>query len=128
MGTFEIAFKATAVLHLVAGYLIFGIASNEEVREWVVYEDRNPLAGDILKYLIYIACWLMIACGIAAFLIPKAAVPLAWAAFIAYLLTGALELIEKRRWPSLSKPKMIAIAPRLGAAMALTYFYAEMHA
>src|SRR5690606_1712784 len=128
MEIFELAFTVTAVLHLIAGYLIFAIAANEEVHEWMIYDGRNPLAGDIFKYLIYRACWLMIGCGIAAFVMPNVAVVLVWAALGAYVLTGVVDLVEDRRWPSFSKPHIIAVVPRIVGAAALTYFYSGIHA
>jgi|SRR5690606_17850941 len=128
MDFFGFGFKTTAVLHSIVGLFSFAIAANEEVQEWLVYGNRNPLAGDVFKYLIYAYCWLLMGCGIAAFLIPGFAVVLACGAFGFYLLTGIVDLVGNRRWPTFSKVRSISIATRVAGVALLTYFYVRMRA
>lgn len=123
MDYFALAFKATAILHTLAGYLIFGLAANEEIRESCLYQDRNPLTGDVIKYLAYIGSSLLIACGIVAFLIPKAAVVLAWLSLSLYFLTAFVDPIAERRLPSLCKSCAVMFSIRAAAAAVLTVFY-----
>ena len=123
MDYIALAFKATAILHTLAGYFIFGLAANEEIQESCLYQDRNPLTADIVKYLAYIGSWLLIACGIIAFLLPKAAVVLAWLSLFLYFLTAFVDPIAERRLPSLCKTCAIMFSIRAAAAVALTIFF-----
>ena len=128
MDYFALAFKATAILHTLAGYFIFGLATNEEIQHSCLYEDRNPLTGDIIKYLAYIGSWLLIACGIIAFLIPKAAVVLVWLSLSLYLLTAFVDPIVERRLPSLCKTCAVMFSIRAVAAAVLTILFLAMQA
>ena len=128
MDYFAIAFKTTAILHALAGYFIFGLAANEEIQESCVYQDRNPLAGDIVKYLIYLASWSLVVCGIFAFLIPKFAVGLAWISLAFYFLTAFVDPIVERRLPTLCKSCAAMFSIRAIAAAILTAFYLGMQA
>ena len=128
MDYFAIAFKTTAILHTLAGYFIFSLAANEEMQESCLYQERNPLAGDIVKYLVYFASWSLIVCGIFAFLIPKAAVGLAWISLTFYLFTAFVDPIAERRLPSICKICVVMFSIRTVAATALTAFYLGMQA
>src|SRR5690606_17701566 len=123
MDYFALAFKATAILHTLAGYFIFGLAANEDVQESCLYEGRNPLTGDILKYLAYIGSCLLIVSGIFAFLIPKAAVFLVWLSLFLYLLSAFVDPLAERRLPSLCRTCIVMFSIRAIAAAVLTLFY-----
>ncbi|MCX7514416.1 hypothetical protein [Frateuria sp. STR12] len=126
MNYFALAFKATAILHALTGCFIFGLAANGEIRESCVYQDRNPLTGDIVKYLAYIGSCLLIACGIVAFVSPGAAVALAWLSLSLYLLTAFVDAIAERRFSSLCKACVVMFFSRFVAAALLTILYMGM--
>lgn len=120
MDSSELIFRSIAVLHGIAGYVLFGIAANEEFQEFCFYKHRNPLAGDIYKYLVLAACWCLIACAILAFLLPAVAVGLAWLSILLYLLTGIVDPMFDRHWPSLCKTCVVSLGVRVAFAIALT--------
>lgn len=120
MESFDLAFKAIAILHTVAGYIIFALAADEEMQQDCFYKDRNPLVGDVRKYLVYAGCWSLIACGFVAFIMPKLAILAAWSSIIFYLLAGLTDLVAERRWPSICKACAISLGIRSVAAAALT--------
>jgi hypothetical protein len=126
-----IAFKVVAILHGLAGYVIMVFALSEDVQQSCFYKDRNPLAGDINKYLAYASCSSLMLCG--AFAVfsffefpnaPKFSVITAWASVLFYHLTAWVFLVEKRHWPS-SKISWIALGARIAAAAMLTGFFHE---
>jgi hypothetical protein len=116
----ELAFKALAIAHTIAGYIFFGFASVEEFQESCFYRNRNRLVGDILKFLSFSGCWSLIACGVLAFFLPKAAVAAVWASVAFFLLTGLPDLIAERRWPSFCKTCAVSLGVRIIAATALS--------
>ena len=119
MENFDFAFKAIAILHTIAGYLLFGLAANEETQQFCFYKDRNPLIGDIQKYIAYAGCWSLIICGIFAFLMPKLAVIAALASIAIYLLSGVLPIVVEHRLPPFCKACVISLGTRIIAAVAL---------
>ena len=115
-----LAFKAIAVLHTIAGYIFFALAASDGSQEFWAYKGRNPLAGDIRKYLAYFACWSLMGCGIAAFFIPVAAVALAWIALAFFLATGLVDFVANRRLPFVHRASVLSVLLRAVAAIALT--------
>jgi len=120
MESSELIFKSLAILHGVAGYLLFAFAANEEFQEFCFYKNRNPLAGDVYKYLVLSACWALIACAILAFILPAVAVGVAWLSILLYLLTGLVDIVFERRWPTFCKGCAVSLGIRAIAATALT--------
>ena len=112
-------FKSLAILHTVAGYLFFGLAANEPFQE-MFYENKNPLAGDLLKYSAYFGCWSLIACGPLAFFIPVFAVAVAWLSLVFFLATAAIELISTPKFFRLTRASVVSGSIRMVAAVALT--------
>jgi len=120
MDSIDLIFRAIAVLHGVAGYVLFGLAANEELQEFCFYKGRNPLAGDVHKYLVYLACWSLVACGVSAFFVPWLAVLAAWLSVAFYLLTAFVDIVAERRWPAFCTACAVSLAVRLLAAAVLT--------
>lgn len=120
MESSDLAFKAIAILNTVAGYVLFALAANEDIQESCFYRGVNPLLGEIRKYMVYYACWSLIACGIFAFFMPKFAVYVAWLSVVLYLLTGLIPLVAGQGWPSFCKTCTISLGIRVIAAAALT--------
>ena|SRR5690606_15700963 len=120
MDSFDPIFHSLAIFHGFAGYVLFGIAANEEFQEYCFYNNRNPLAGDIRKYLVYFACWSLISCAVLAFIDPSLAVGAAWLSVLLYLLTGIVDPVFETRWPSLCKSCAISLGLRAALAVALT--------
>ena len=120
MEDFELLFRVIAVLHGVAGLVLWAFASDKDFQQFCFYQHRNPLAGDFYKYLVYFACWSLMACGYAAFYFPRLAVALAWLSLGFYLSTGLVDLIAERRWPNFCKACAVSFSARLIATLALT--------
>ena len=120
MESSDLIFRGIAVLHGVAGYALFAFAANEDFQEFCFYKNRNPLAGDVYKYLVLSACWSLVACAILAFLVPALAVGAAWLSIVLYLLTGLVDFVTERRWPSFCKGCAVSLTVRTIAAVALT--------
>ena len=121
MDKVAIAFKAVAILHSVAGYVLFGFVAQEEVHEKCIYKGRNPLTGDSIKYLAYFGCWSLIVCGPMAFVFPTTlAVLAAWFSIAFFLLTALADWIDKLRWPKFCKACGINLAVRVVGAATLT--------
>jgi hypothetical protein len=120
MESSELIFRSIAVLHGIAGYVLFAFAANDEFQESCFYKGRNPLAGDIHKYLVLAACWSLIACAIVAFFLPRLAVAAAWLSIFLYILTSLVDPVFERRWPSLCKGCVISAGVRMAFAIALT--------
>src|SRR6478752_6019093 len=99
----ELIFKSVAVLHGVAGYVLFAFAADEDFQKFCFYKNRNPLAGDAYKYLVLAACLALVACGVLAFFVPIFAVGAAWLSIALYLLTGLVDIVDKGRWPAFCK-------------------------
>src|SRR5690606_11928296 len=112
---------AIALLHTIAGYLLFALASDEETQETCFYTGRNPFVGDIYKYTVYAACWSLIACAPLLALAPKLAITAAWASIFLYLFTGILDPIAERRWPTFCRGCAISIGVRVLAALTFTW-------
>jgi len=123
MDAAEITFKALAVLHTVAGYLFLAFALDHDFQQECFYANCNPLAGDIKKYLVQIACWCLVGCGILAFHVPAASVALVWMALAAWFLTGFVEVAWTRRLPGLCIVCAANFGVRLSLAVGLTGLY-----
>jgi hypothetical protein len=119
MENFDFAFKSLAILHTIAGCLLFGLAANEEIQQSCFYKDRNPLIGDIQNYIAYAGCWSLIICGIVAFFMPKLAVIAALTSIAFYLLSGVLPVVVEHRLPPFCKACAISLGIRVIAAVAL---------
>jgi len=120
MDSFELAFKILAILHGLVGLFFWSLAADEDFQQFCFYAKRNPLAGDCFKYLVYFACWALIACGVVAFFLPTVAVVLAWLSLTLYLSTGLVDLIANGRWPAFCKGCAISFVVRTVFAVALT--------
>lgn len=118
-----IAFTALAVLHSLAGLVLLAFTSDEAFQSACVYEGRNPLVGDILKYLVSGAGLSLAACGFAVFYLPIAVVVLAWISLTCYALTWFVDAAATRSWPKLCIACTINFAVRAAAASALTLAY-----
>jgi hypothetical protein len=88
--------KVVAVAHGVLGYVGFFFALSPEFQEEIIYKGRNPLIGDIKKYLVYLNCFLLLICALSAWFKPATTPLWAWLALTAYLLGGAIDLIAQR--------------------------------
>lgn len=129
MEDFGLLFRSIAVVHGIAGLVLWAFAADEDLQQFCFYENRNPLAGDFYKYLVHLACWALMACAYAAFYFPEVAVILAWLSLVFYLLTGLVDLVAEGRWPGFCKVCAVSFAARLFAATALTgAMYAGLHA
>jgi hypothetical protein len=104
-------FKTVAILHTVAGYIFFAFTANYDLQTYF-YAGKNPLTGDILKYLAYFSCCCLIACGIVAFLIPFLAVVLACLSFAFYLSTAIVEAVAARRWLHIGRVSRLSLLLR----------------
>lgn len=120
-----LVFSALSVLHLVAGLFLLAIAMDADTRTACIYQGRNPLAGDILKYLVLTGALTLSASGFIGmgyFVIesPRAAVALAWISLALYLATLAVDAIALKRRPHVCKSCAIHLSIRFLAAAALT--------
>ena len=120
MDSIDLIFRSIAVLHGIAGYVLFGFAANEEVQQSCFYKGKNPLAGDFHKYLVYLACWSLVACSVSAFFVPWLAVLAAWVSVAFYLLTGFVGIVVTRRWPAFCTACAVSLGVRILAAVVLT--------
>lgn len=120
-----LVFSALSVLHLVAGVFLLAVAMDTDTQAACLYQGRNPLAGDILKYLVITGALTLFASGyigMGYFVIesPQAAVALAWISLALYLATLAVDAIALKRRPRICKSCAINFSIRLLAAVALT--------
>ena len=114
-----LVFKLLAILHTVAGYAFFALAANEPF-QGMMYKNKNPLAGDLLKYSVYFACWLLVACGPFAFFVPIFSVWASWLSLAFFLATAAIDVISTPRFLGLSRASTVSVVIRVAAAVVLT--------
>ena len=119
----DIPFKMLAVLYAVCGIFLLAITTGEGFQRVCIYEGRNPLVGDMLKYLANGSGLALVICGFAAFKLPIAAVALVWISLVCHLLTGVVDSVASRLWPRICVACTVNFAVRASAAIALTLLY-----
>ena len=113
--------KVIAVTHGILGYFGGAVAASPEIQADVIYQDRNPLAGDVKKCLVYGMCFCLVLCGLCPWFKPSAAPLWAWLALGFHLLSGALDFATQRGRFYCWRCMATGITVKTIAAVALTY-------
>ena len=119
-------FKALAIAHGVVGFIVICFILVEEIQKSVFYNNVNPLAGDIHKYLSYFTYGALTACGYLVFYSYKIALIAAWVSTSLFVATKLIVPLVQNRVPNLSRSFVINLCIRTLAAAALTYLYREL--
>ena len=118
-----ITFKVVAILYSLGGIFLLSLTTDKDFLRVCIYDGRNPLVGDVLKYLANGSGLALAVCGFAAFYLPIAAVVLVWLSLIFHLLTGLVASVASRTWPRLCVVCAVNVAVRTAAAVAITLLY-----
>jgi hypothetical protein len=92
-----------------------------EIQDEIIYKNRNPLLGDLKKYLIYLMCFFLVLCAVCAWLKPSATPLWAWLAVGIYALGGLVDLVTQRGRSWCWRCMATGLAVKIAAAGALTY-------
>ena len=123
MESSELLFKGLAVLHGITGLLLFGISTHEDLQDPAFYARRNPLAGDITKFLAVSSGCSLVACGLLAFIVPLFAVIAAWLSVALHLVGSLFGAATRGDAQHLVRPVLASLATRTIAAGALTVVF-----
>jgi hypothetical protein len=113
--------KIIAVAHGVLGYVGAIFTLTPEIQDEIIYKNRNPLAGDIKKYLIYLMCFCLLICGLCPWFKPSATQLWAWLALGIYMLGALVDLVTQKGRVWCWRCMATGITLKAIAAGALTY-------
>ena len=118
--------KVIAVAHGIVGYLGGAVTAAPEIQAVAIYQDRNPLAGDVKKYLIYSMCFCLVLCALCPWFKPSATPMWAWLALGFHLLGGVFDFATQRGRGYCWRCMATGITFKTVAAVALTYLAATL--
>jgi len=113
--------KVIAVTHGIFGYLGGAVAASPEIQTDIIYQNRNPLAGDVKKYLVYGMCFCLVLCGLCPWFKPSATPLWAWLALGFHLLSGGLDFATQQGRFYCWRCIATGVTVKTIAAVALTY-------
>nr|AAL24528.1 orf133EGC123 [uncultured bacterium] len=113
--------KVIAVAHGIIGYLGGAATASPEIQANIIYQDRNPLVGDVKKYLVYGMCFCLVLCGLCPWFKPSATPLWAWLALGFHLVSSALDFATQRGRLYCWRCMATGITVKIIAAAALTY-------
>ena len=119
--------KAIAVTHGILGYIGAAFVLSPELQTEVIYKNRNWLAADVKKYLIFGMCLCLVLCAFCPWFKPSATPLWAWLALGFHLLSSALDVTTQRGRVWCWRCTATGVTVKASAALALTYL-ASVHA
>jgi hypothetical protein len=103
----------------VVGYLAHGILATPEIQSEMIYQDRNPLYGDVIKYTLYAINFCLVVCALCPWWKLSATPLWAWASVVFAGLAYALYAIESKT--IYRKRLLIGFVVRACIALLVTY-------
>jgi hypothetical protein len=116
--------KVIAAAHGVLGFIGGVFTASPELQDEVIYKDRNPLVGDVKKYLSYGMCFCLVLCAFCPWFKPSATPLWAWLALGFHLLSSLFEIATQRGHVWCARCIVTGITVKTIAAVALTYLAA----
>jgi len=113
--------KVIAVAHGILGYFGGAFAASPEIQADMIYQNRNPLAGDVKKYLVYVMCFCLVLCGLCPGFKPSATPLWAWLALGFHLFSCVLDFATQQARFYCWRCMATGITVKAIAAVALTY-------
>ena len=118
----EHALVALKIVTAVAGfisYVVFALLSAPEIQEEFIYKSRNPLLGDLVKYVLYAMNFCLVICALCPWWKVSAAPMWAWASVAFSAVAYLLYLRESRSF--CVRCAVIGISVRACVAVLVTY-------
>ena len=113
--------KAIAIVHGIIGYFGGAVAASPEIQAEIIYQGRNPVVGDVKKYLVYGMCFCLVLCGFCPWFKPSATPLWAWLALGFHLLSGVLDFATQQGRFYCWRCIATGVTVKTIAAVALTY-------
>lgn len=119
--------KVIAVVHGIIGYIGAVFVLSPELQADLIYQDRNPLVGDVKKYLTLSMCLCLVLCCFCPWFKPSATPLWAWLALGFHLLSGLVDVATQRGRVWCWRCMATGVTVKASAALALAYL-ASVHA
>ena len=118
----EIAFTALKIVTAaggIFGYVVYVIVLAPEVHDEFIYKDRNPLMGDLIKYLLYGMNFCLVICALCPWWKISATPMWAWASVCFCVVASIIQFLQL---PSFCiKCWVIGLSTRAAYAGVVTY-------